>query len=292
MKILENEPMSLHTTFKVGGNAHLFMMPENRDELVAALDTAREKGMKHFILGGGANVLFPDEGYDGIVISTEAMKRIWTGDDGLLHAECGAAVSDAAFFSCREGYSGLHVFYSMPGSVGGAVFMNARCYNVSVSDILRSVVYLSREGEIRTAEKKNEEFGYKISPFQKNGGIILEAVFGLQSVSGEKEREELEKEMNSYKEDRTSKGHFLYPCAGSVFKNNRNFGEPTGKLIDSLNLRGYTVGGAGISEHHANIIVNRGNATASDIKTLVAYVEERVKEALGFTLEREIIYVE
>lgn len=292
MITLENEPMSLHTTFKVGGNARLFMMPENREELVTALDTARKKGMKHFILGGGANVLFPDEGYDGIVISTEAMKRIWTGDDGLLHAECGAAVSDAALFSCREGFSGLHVFYSMPGSVGGAVFMNARCYNVSVSDILRSVVYLSREGEIRVAEKKNEEFGYKISPFQKNGGIILEAVFGLEPVSGKKEREELEREMNSYKEDRTSKGHFLYPCAGSVFKNNRNFGEPTGKLIDSLNLRGYTVGGAGISEHHANIIVNRGNATASDIKTLVAYVEERVKEALGFTLEREIIYVE
>lgn len=292
MITLENEPMSLHTTFKVGGNARLFMMPENREELVTALDTARKKGMKHFILGGGANVLFPDEGYDGIVISTEAIKGIRIGEEGLLHAECGAAVSDAALFSCREGFSGLHVFYSMPGSVGGAVFMNARCYNVSVSDILRSVVYLSREGEIRVAEKKNEEFGYKISPFQKNGGIILEAVFGLEPVFGEKEREELEREMNSYKEDRTSKGHFLYPCAGSVFKNNRNFGEPTGKLIDSLNLRGYTVGGAGISEHHANIIVNKGNATASDIKTLVAYVEERVKEALGLTLEREIIYVE
>ena len=292
MKILENEPMSLHTTFKVGGNARFFAVPSDTDSLLDTLEKARVMGLKHFILGGGANVLFSDEGYDGMVISTEAINSVSFGEDSLLHAGCGAAISDAAEFSCREGYSGLHVFYSMPGSVGGAVYMNARCYNVSVSDILKKTVYLDRDGKLRTEETENGDFGYKISPFQKNGGIIIEALFGLEAVAGTAGKEALAAEMRGYKEDRTSKGHFLYPCAGSVFKNNRNFGEPTGKLIDSLNLRGYTIGGAQISEHHANIIINRGNATAKDIRQLVSFVENRVKESLGFTLEREIIYVE
>jgi len=165
--------------------------------------------------------------------------------------------------------------------------MNARCYNASISDALKATVYLDGDGNICTLETAEGGFDYKKSPFQTNGGIILEGVFATSSGNAEA----LGKEMEGYEADRRSKGHFAYPCAGSVFKNNRAFGLPSGKIIDNLGLRGYTIGGAKISEHHANIIVNCGNATAQDVKDLVTLIQVRVKEATGFQLEREIIYV-
>ncbi|MCQ2604889.1 MAG: UDP-N-acetylmuramate dehydrogenase, partial [Spirochaetia bacterium] len=176
----------------------------------------------------------------------------------------------------------------LPGTVGGALYMNARCYGQSISDVLAETYYLDRAGKYACLRTSSSDFDYKISPFQKNGGIILEAVFSLETGNSEVIKIEMEK----YRKDRIGKGHFEYPCAGSVFKNDRNFGEPTGKIIDSLGLRGYSIGGAKVSEHHANIIVNAGNATAADIKALVSYVADRVHEAYGYTLEREIIYVD
>ena len=167
------------------------------------------------------------------------------------------------------------------------VYMNARCYNASISDALKAAVYLDGDGNICTLETAGGGFDYKKSPFQTNGGIILEGIFATTGGVAA----ELLQEMEGYKKDREAKGHFAYPCAGSVFKNNRAFGLPSGKIIDNLGLRGYTVGGAKISEHHANIIVNCGNATAQDVKDLVDLIQVRVKEATGFQLEREIIYV-
>ena len=144
-----------------------------------------------------------------------------------------------------------------------------------------------KDGNVCTLDAAAGGFDYKKSPFQTNGGIILEGIFAPTGGNAEA----LGKEMEGYEADRRSKGHFAYPCAGSVFKNNRAFGLPSGKIIDNLGLRGYTVGGAKISEHHANIIVNSGHATAQDVKDLVSLVEDKVREATGFQLEREIIYV-
>ena len=285
--VLTQENMSLHTTFKIGGPADYFVVPKDIEALIKAREAAIQAGLKFFILGGGANVLFPDEGYNGVVIATEGLNQIFLEKNGLLHAGCGAAISDVAQFASSAGRAGLQFFYSMPGSTGGAIYMNARCYNASISDALKAAVYLDREGNVRTLETAHGGFDYKVSPFQTNGGIILEGIFATTGGNAEA----LGREMEGYEADRRSKGHFAYPCAGSVFKNNRAFGLPSGKIIDNLGLRGYTVGGAKISEHHANIIVNSGHATAQDVKDLVSLVEDKVREATGFQLEREIIYV-
>ncbi|MBQ3319600.1 MAG: UDP-N-acetylmuramate dehydrogenase [Spirochaetia bacterium] len=285
--VLTQENMADHTTFKIGGPARYFVVPKDIDALKSALEAAAKAGLKCYILGGGANVLFPDEGYDGVVIATEGLNQIFMETNGLLHAGCGAAISDVAMFASSAGRAGLQFFYSMPGSTGGAIYMNARCYNASISDALKAAVYLDREGNVRTLDAAEGGFDYKKSPFQTNGGIILEGIFATTGGNAEL----LCKEMEGYEADRRGKGHFAYPCAGSVFKNNRAFGLPSGKIIDNLGLRGYTVGGAKISEHHANIIVNCGNATAQDVKDLVSLIQVRVKEAYGFQLEREIIYV-
>jgi len=281
------ESMALHTTFKIGGNARYFVAPHDIESLQKARERALDAGLKCFILGGGANVLFPDDGYDGAVISTGNLDQIFLDQKGLLHAGCGAPISDVAKFASTLGKGGLQYFYSMPGSTGGAIYMNARCYNASISDSLKETLYLDAEGTLCSLKTADGDFAYKKSPFQTNGGIIVEGVFALVPGS----LESLEKEMAGYEEDRKSKGHFAYPCAGSVFKNNHDFGLPSGKIIDNLGLRGYTVGGAKISEHHANIIVNSGHATAQDVKDLVSLVQDRVREAYGFQLEREIIYV-
>ena len=285
--VLTQERMADHTTFRIGGPARYFVIPKDIYTLQKAREAAIKAGLKYFVLGGGANVLFPDEGYDGAVISTEGLNQIFLEKNGLLHAGCGAAISDVAKFASMAGRAGLQFFYSMPGSTGGAIYMNARCYNASISDALKSAVYLDREGNICTLDAAEGGFDYKKSPFQTNGGIILEGIFATTGGNAEA----LGKEMEGYEADRRSKGHFAYPCAGSVFKNNRAFGLPSGKIIDNLGLRGYTVGGAKISEHHANIIVNSGHATAQDVKDLVSLVEDKVREATGFQLEREIIYV-
>ena len=285
--VLTQERMADHTTFRIGGPARYFVIPKDIDALIRTREAAIKAGLRYFILGGGANVLFPDEGYDGAVISTEGLNQIFLEKNGLLHAGCGAAISDVAKFASMAGRAGLQFFYSMPGSTGGAIYMNARCYNASISDALKSAVYLDREGNICTLDATEGGFDYKKSPFQTNGGIILEGIFATTGGNAEA----LGREMEGYEADRRSKGHFAYPCAGSVFKNNRAFGLPSGKIIDNLGLRGYTVGGAKISEHHANIIVNSGHATAQDVKDLVSLVEDKVREATGFQLEREIIYV-
>ena len=285
--ILENELMSRHTTFRIGGKARWFVVPETVEELFEAIKKAEREGHRHFILGGGANVLFPDDGYDGVVISTEALSEIYFDEKGLLHAGCGAKISDVAKFAVENGKAGIQFFYSMPGSTGGAIYMNARCYNVSIADVLLSTKYLDKSGNICNLETNGADFDYKVSPFQTNGGIILEGIFAVSNGDSS----ELKAEMLGYESDRTSKGHFIYPCAGSVFKNNHSFGQPSGKIIDSLGLRGYTIGGAKISEHHANIIVNTGGASAQDVKDLVSFVERKVEERYGFKLEREIIYV-
>ncbi len=285
--VLTQERMEGHTTFKIGGPARYYVVPQDADALQKVRDASVKAGLKCFILGGGANVLFPDEGYDGVVISTTGLNQMFFDQEGLLHAGCGAAISDVARFASENGKAGLQFFYSMPGSAGGAIYMNARCYNASISDVLRSAVYMDRNGKICRLDTASGGFDYKKSPFQTNGGIILEGIFA--TTPGDSKA--LVKEMEGYEADRSGKGHFAYPCAGSVFKNNRAFGLPSGKIIDNLGLRGYTVGGAKISEHHANIIVNSGHATARDVKELVSLVQDKVREAYGFQLEREIIYV-
>jgi UDP-N-acetylmuramate dehydrogenase len=175
----------------------------------------------------------------------------------------------------------------MPGSVAGAVWMNARCYDAEISGILTHVDLFSRAGVSSRYDPKAEDFAYKRSPFQYSDAIMTEVGFSLRPA----DPDSLWEEMKRHESDRTAKGHFAAPCAGSVFKNNRAFGKTTGAIIDGLGLRGFSIGGAKVSDRHANIIINADNASAAEIRAVSDHLAREVKEKLGFTLEREILLV-
>lgn len=282
-----NEPMSGHTTFKTGGPADIFVKPAGPGELNAVLNAVKTSGepeLPLFILGGGANLLVADEGIRGIVIDMGNIDDISTGADGLLICGAGATVDAAAEAAYSASLSGMDSFYGMPGTIGGGIWMNARCYGRSFSDILKSVTFINDAGVLKTIETSPEDFGYKQSPFQQMQSVIVEAAFRLEQANAE----QIRTCMKNNREDREKKGHYAAPCAGSVFKNNRAFGDPSGTIIDSLGLRGKKIGGAAISDQHANIIINCGNAKSIDIYELINYTRAEVLDAYGWELEPEI----
>jgi len=285
-----NEPMSRHTAFRIGGPADVFVTPRSTEELAAAYKLLNEQEVPAFILGAGANILVADRGIRGAVIDMSGLQGCTlsqTGRVGILNAWAGTPISDASTHALDHGLSGLEFIYSMPGSVGGSVWMNARCYGRSISEVLSRVEVLNAEGTITDLEVDREQFSYKRSPFQHLRSLILRASFYLTPG----DRKQMEERMVSIKQDREEKGHFLHPCAGSIFKNNRAFGRPTGMLIDSLRLKGASIGDARVSKLHGNIIVNAGNARGEDVLELILLLETKVREAFGFELEREILLV-
>lgn len=284
--VVLNEPMSRHTTFQVGGPADLYIRPDSASDLQRALGFLRERQVPVTVLGGGANVVISDAGVRGAVIDTTAVSAI-SMEGTTVRVESGAMISDAAELTARSGLAGLEFLYSMPGTCGGAVWMNARCYGSSIDDVLESVHYLDEHTEARTLTAAHEEFAYKLSPFQLHDWTITEAVFKLTPGKAE----ELTARMQEYYEDRCTKGHFAMPCAGSVFKNDRRFNAPSGKILDELGVRGMRVGGAQVSELHANIIVNTGDASAQDIRDLTYRLRDMVEAARGWTLEPEILFI-
>ncbi len=281
-----DEPMEAHTTFRVGGPADVYARPADVESLTELRRFARRHMLPTFVLGGGANIVVGDRGLRALVIDVGAIDHFRISGERIT-VGAGLPISDAAEKAAADSLAGLDFLYSMPGSTGGAVWMNARCYGSSVIDILERVDYLDEDGARRTMNPDPNQFGYKRTPFQTNDWIIVEAQFGLHFEQESKIRSRME----SYKADRTSKGHFAWPCAGSVFKNNRDFGEPTGKVLDRLGLRGTRIGGAKVSDFHANIVVNDRNATACDIDALARLMEERAREAFGIELEREVLFL-
>jgi UDP-N-acetylmuramate dehydrogenase len=282
------EPMSEHTSFGIGGPADLYAVPQDVAELLALLRFAEAEGLPHFILGGGANILVADAGIRGMVIDMRAFAEI-EREGTSLSVGAGTAISAAAEAAAAEGLSGLEFIYRMPGSTGGALWMNARCYGSSIVDVTERVDYLDRSYRHLSLDPSAGEvgFSYKFSPFQHNGGIILRARFRLQVG----EAEAIRRRMEEVAADRYRKGHFSYPSAGSVFKNNRAFGSPTGKILDQLGLRGLRHGGAQIAPFHGNIIINLGNATAEDVRALVERARSEAYEQRGLILEPEIRFI-
>ena len=278
--------MARHTTFKVGGPADLFAVPESVDDLAGLLQSIRHESLPCFVLGGGANIVVSDKGIRGIVVDTKLLNTMEIVGSRLT-VGAGAPISDAAAFAAERGRSGLEFIYAMPGSVGGAVWMNARCYGGEIADVLESVDVITREGERQRYTPGPDDFDYKRSPFQRRTAIMTSVTFRL----GEGIRAELWRLMRDHEADRQAKGHFDAPCAGSVFKNNRTFGKPSGQIIDEAGLRGTRVGGAQVSDRHANIIVNTGAATAAEIRQLTDLIRSKVFELTGHELESEIMFV-
>ena len=296
----ENEPLAPKSTFKVGGTASLFIMPETPEQLESVISAARSSELPFFVTGGASNVVYPDSTYEGAIISTQQIKEIFydpdeTTPDGSVLVTCQCGVPMAAFvdFCTRKNLTGAEQFAGLPGTVGGAVYMNARCFDRSISDILYSTSHIEFSGDkARQVELpfNAADWDYKKSPFQTPQLYLTQATFRL-IPAGASAHDRITADCKKYIAERVDKGHFKYPSAGSVFKNNRAFGAPSGKLIDECGLKGLSVGGAQIAPFHGNFIINTGNATAADIRSLVQAAQKAVKEKFGFELEPEIIFV-
>ena len=280
------EPMAGRTSFRIGGPADLFVSPATAEEAGRALALCVRESIPCFLLGGGTNILVSDRGIRGVVIDLSRLSGM-TADGTLVIALGGTPVSSVAEFALARGLTGLEFAFALPGSVGGAVWMNARCYEGEVSAVLEYVDYLGPDLVERRHAMDPAEWDYKHSPFQAMSATIHRAGFRL--APGDPVR--IRRLMDDHRRDRESKGHFLYPCAGSVFKNNRLFGAPTGRLVDSLGLKGRRIGGAQVAPFHGNIIINTGGATSGDVRALIELMEEEVRRSLGFRLEREVLLV-
>ncbi|MBI9096983.1 MAG: UDP-N-acetylmuramate dehydrogenase [Spirochaetaceae bacterium] len=274
------------TTFKTGGPADIFITASDAADIIKARQFAAENNLPVFILGGGANILVSDKGIRGITLYTGEMNQ-FTVEDNKLISHAGITVNRLAEAAMESSLSGFEFIYGMPGTVGGALWMNARCYGSEISQIFQWADVINDNNEIERIYFEKKDWAYKQSPFQSRGLFIYKCCFSLEN----QDKEAIQKEMNNNYNDRIKKGHFNAPCAGSIFKNNRSFGKPSGQIIDEAGLRGLRIGKAAVSDFHANIIINEGDAKASDILDLINLVRKKVKEQTGYDLEPEIIPV-
>ena len=297
MQILENEPMSKHTSFKVGGPVRYFAKAETVEDLKAAMTLAREKGLPYFILGNGTNLLVSDKGYDGIVITlTGNFSTIDDLENGTFKVGAAVPLGRFARTTLKQGFAGIHKLAGIPGTLGGAIYMNAGAYGQEIGNCCTMVTILGDDGNSRDIATADCGFGYRQSIFQKNKAIILSATFQLPAASAEgKTVADLEAELAECMAKRKASQPLNMPNAGSTFKRLESGAADTptqiapGYYIEQAGLKGHRIGGAEVSTLHANFIVNAGGATASDIKTLSEYVQEKVAEKFGIQLKREII---
>ena len=284
--ILEQEPMWNHTSFSIGGYSDFFAVPADLEDLRSLLVDARHANLETFILGGGSNLLVADSGIRGLVVDMRSFDSFETQGKTLVLGS-GLSVSDAAWRAGSAEMAGLDFLFGMPGTVGGALWMNARCYGAQISDFVLWVEVMDWEGRVEKMLVPEDEWGYKESPFQRGELIIVRAGFDVAQGNSET----LKRAMLGKRENRLSKGHYRFPCAGSAFKNNREFGAPSGILIDRCGMKGYRVGGAAVSTWHGNIVINDRGAAATDIETILLAVAKRVEAEMGIRLEREILLV-
>lgn len=294
--ILFDEPIAPRTTFHIGGIAPVLFEPFDEQSLVCLINFLKANDLDFFILGGGSNLVVSDEGFAEVVISTSKINfiKILPTDDDCdfvdVQIGSGTLMKSVVDFCVENVLSGIEKFAGLPGSIGGAVFMNARCFDISISELVYSVSYFDlSKTQVFNYQFNEADWAYKLSPFQTGNKIILSAVLRLKKCDNCK-KDELAVACKKYIEERESRGHFKFPSAGSVFKNNRVFGKPSGQIIDEVGLRGMSVGDAQVAPWHGNFIINNGNATQKDVKQLVEYIVETVKNKTGFTLEPEIIF--
>ena len=277
-----DEPMSRHTSFKIGGNADLFVTPENEQQASAIIKRCRELEIKYYLIGNGSNLLVSDEGLRGVVIAfTKAMGDI-TVCGNTITAQAGALLSTVCRTACENNLSGMEFAFGIPGSIGGAIFMNAGAYGGEMKDITVSVRALFPNGEIYELDANDVRFGYRMSIFQKNSAVILSAKFELKAD----DKAEIESRMNDILQRRKDKQPLEWPSAGSAFKRPKD--GFAAALIDECGLKGFTVGGAQVSEKHAGFVINRNNATCKDVIELLGQVKGVVFGKTGVLLEPEI----
>ncbi len=278
------EPMSRHTTFKIGGDADVFVRVKTVDELKAVIALAKQCNIPCFVIGKGSNLLVSDNGIAGVVISLEHLNDIKIDGNTVI---CGAGASLMALCTTAQkaALSGLEFAFGIPGTVGGALYMNAGAYGGEMSQVVVSATALDADGNIKEFDLNQMQLGYRTSAFKNSDLIILTVRFKLNRGDSK----QIKDKMDDFFGRRRDKQPLEYPSAGSTFK--RPEGYFAGALIEQNNLKGVSVGGAKVSEKHAGFVINAGNATAADVKGLIKKVQDTVKSANGVSLEPEVIFV-
>ena len=279
--ILDKE-MKNYSSMKTGGMAKCAYFPENETEFCEIIKSLKSENKKYIILGNMSNVLLPDEKIEVPIVVTTEMKNVKVSDETTVYAEAGVSFTKLSFDMCKRGLSGLEFAYGIPGSVGGAVYMNAGAYGGETKDVIKSVRVLDKNGNVLTLSNEECDFGYRKSVFHNDEYVILGAEFELVK----KDAESCVATARELMQKRVDKQPLEYPSCGSTFK--RPEGYFAGALIEGANLKGYSVGGAQVSQKHAGFVINKGDATTADVLSLMREIRQTVREKSGVTLEAEI----
>ncbi len=280
--IRTQEDMSAHVTFRAGGKAEFFASPRTEEELLALLRFCRREKLEHFILGKGSDLLVSDKGYPGVIISTLALGDIIQRGEEELEAGAGATMSAVAAYALEKELSGFEFASGIPGTIGGAVFMNAGAYEGEMKDILQQVKVLEKDLRLHYLPAAALDFAYRYSNIEKEERVVLSAVLKLKKAKGQ----DILAKMQDLEFRRRDKQPLDLPSAGSTFK--RPEGHFAGKLISDAGLMGYSIGDAQVSTKHAGFVVNKGSAKAAEIYALICHIQKVVKEKFGVELEREV----
>lgn len=281
LELRENEPLKNHTSFRIGGPADVMLLPKTAQELAALYKSLLKMDVRPFVMGNGSNLLFADEGYRGVVIKTSGMNGVSLAGESTVRAESGALLSQTAVFARKNSLAGMEFAHGIPGSVGGAIMMNAGAYGGEMKDITVKTVYLDAAGELREVTGGEHDFSYRHSRFQP-GEIVLCSEFSLQHGL----EAEIQERMSELAAKRKASQPLDMPSAGSAFK--RPAGGYAAAMIDQAGLKGLSVGGAQVSTKHAGFIVNTGGASCADVLALIDKIKEAVFAASGIELEPEI----
>ena len=281
-QILKDEPMDKHTTFRAGGKADYLVMPSNEEQVRDLVLLLKKENVPYYVMGNGSNLLVRDQGFKGVIIQIARKMNQIRVEGETIYAQAGALLSKIAAQALGEGLTGFEFASGIPGTLGGAVMMNAGAYGGEMKQVIVNACVLTSEGEIAVIPADLMELGYRTSVFAKNQDIILSAQLKLEYGNEAVIREY----MDELKEQRVSKQPLEYPSAGSTFK--RPEGYFAGKLIMDAGLRGFTVGGAQISEKHCGFVINKDHATATDILSLMEQVSDKVEAEFGVRLEPEV----
>lgn len=284
-RVLFDEPMSSHTTFRIGGPADIFTMPEDKQQIAAIVKLCKKEQIPFFVLGNGSNLLVSDKGYRGVIIQMDRNMSEIKVEGNQIRACAGALLSSVAVAAKNASLTGFEFAGGIPGTLGGAVVMNAGAYGGELKDVLKEAVVLTGDGELLTLPAEKLEMGYRTSIIKTSGYLVLEAVIALEKG----DQEEIRSRMKELSDRRTEKQPLDYPSAGSTFK--RPEGYFAGKLIMDSGLRGYRIGGAQVSEKHCGFVINAGDATAEDVRALMNHVIHMVQEKYGVTLEPEVKFL-
>lgn len=283
-RIFQNEPMKLHTTFRTGGPAEILIQPV-AEELAYVIELCKKYKEPWIVIGNGSNLLVSDEGINGVVIELGKYQSEIVILDDVVVAQAGAMMSTVANKAAEESLTGLEFAAGIPGTIGGAVFMNAGAYGGEIKDVLVQAAVLTPEGDVVKMTPEQMELSYRHSNIAERGYIVLAAKFKLAHGDADA----IYGKMNELKEQRVTKQPLEYPSAGSTFK--RPEGHFAGKLIQDAGLRGYQVGDAKVSDKHCGFVINCGQATSTDIATLIKDVQKKVKETFGVDLETEVRFI-